>query len=126
MTLLLDSGALVAVERANRDVVALIKRELIGGREPLTHGGVIGQVWRGGQGRQVNLSRLLPGIEVAALDERLGRQAGVLLASARKADVIDAALVVLATDGDEIVTSGPEDLKALATAAGSQVDLILA
>jgi hypothetical protein len=40
---------------------------------PLTHGGVVGQVWRGGTGRQAPLARLLPGIEVAALDATLGR-----------------------------------------------------
>lgn len=42
MTLVLDAGALVAVERDNRDVVALIKRERLPGRTPVTHGGVVG------------------------------------------------------------------------------------
>lgn len=49
MTLVLDAGAFLAVEREDRDVVALIKRERIAGRAPVTHGGVIGQIWQIGR-----------------------------------------------------------------------------
>ncbi len=45
-----DAGAFVAVERGDRDVVALIKRERLAGRVPVSHGGVVAQVWRGGPG----------------------------------------------------------------------------
>lgn len=124
MTLVLDAGAFVAVERADRDTVALLKRERLAGRAPVTHGGVVGQVWRGGIGRQANLARLLAGVEVIGLDDALGRRAGVLLASTGGSDVIDAALVLLASDGDEILTSDPHDLHALAAAAGAHVELI--
>ena len=124
MTIVLDAGAFVAVERNNRDMVALIKRERLANRVPLTHGGVIGQVWRGGRGRQAVVARLIDGVDVRALDETLGRQAGVLLGAARAADVIDAAIVLLAEDGDEIYTSDPKDLRALARAAGIHVDLV--
>ena len=79
MSLVLDAGALVAVERARRDTVALIKQELLSGRVPLTHGGVVGQVWRGGAGRQANLARLLPALDIVPIDAALGRRAGVLL-----------------------------------------------
>lgn len=105
-------------------MVALIKRERREGRAPLSHGGVVGQVWRGGSGRQATLSRALPGVDVHPLDEDLGRRAGVLLGVAEQADVIDAALVLLAHDGDEIYTSDTGDLRDLAVAAGLQVDLI--
>ena len=124
MRLILDAGALVAVERAHRDVVALIKRELTAGRTPLTHGGVVGQVWRGGLGRQAPLARLLPGLEVAGLDELLGRRAGVLMGRARSSDVVDAALVVLAMDGDSVLTSDVQDLERLVEAADLHVDLV--
>ncbi|HUR75728.1 MAG TPA: hypothetical protein VMZ00_15715, partial [Sporichthya sp.] len=59
-----------------------------------------------------------------ALDDDLGRRAGVLLGRARQSDVIDAALILLAHDGDEVFTSDPADLRALARAAGVHVDLI--
>jgi hypothetical protein len=101
-----------------------LKRELLEGRAPITHGGVVGQVWRGGTGRQAAIARLLHGAEVVALDDDLGKRAGVLLARARKRDVVDAALVLLASDGDVILTSDPHDLRALADAAAIHVDLV--
>lgn len=121
--LVLDAGALVAVERSSRDVIALIKRERLAERTPITHGGIVGQVWRGG-GRQANLARLLPGLDVVALDTDLGRRAGALLARSRTTDVIDAALALLAQDGDEILTSDPDDLRVLVAAIGVHADII--
>jgi len=124
MSIVLDAGALVAIERGDRDIVALIKRERQAQRAPLTHGGVVGQVWRGGHGRQTNLARLLPGVEVSSIDDELGRRAGVLLGLAGRSDVVDAAVVLLSSDGDEILTSDVEDLRDLAQAAGRHVELI--
>ena len=124
MSLVLDAGGLIAVECGDRDVVALIKRERLAGRAPVTHGGVVGQVWRGGGGRQALLARLLPAIEIEPLDDDLGRRAGVLLGAAKASDVVDAAVVLLAGNDDEILTSDPEDLVALARAAGTHIELI--
>jgi len=122
--LVLDAGAFVALERLDRSVIALIKAERMAQRAPLTHGGVIGQVWRGGAGRQSNLARLLPGVEVVALDEQFGRKVGVLLAQTKTSDVVDAAVALLAKDGDEILTSDVRDLRPLVKATGAHVDLI--
>jgi hypothetical protein len=122
--LVLDAGAFVAVERGDRGVVALIKRERLAGRVPVSHGGVVAQVWRGGTGRQVPVARLLAGVDVAALDDGLGRRAGLLLARAGQADAIDAAVVCLAGDGDDILTSDVRDLEILARAAGVHVELM--
>jgi hypothetical protein len=122
--LVLDAGAFVAVERGNRDVVALVKRERLAGRPPVTCGGVVAQVWRGGHGRQVPLARLLAGVDVVPIDDSLGRQAGMLLARSGQSDAIDAAVVCLAADGDDILTSDPGDLLALAEAADIQVELV--
>lgn len=124
MSLVLDAGAFVAVERAERDVIALIKRELLAGRSPVTHGGVIAQVWRGGHGRQAEVARLLRGLDISALDEELGRRAGVLIGRSGTSDAIDAALVCLAYDGDVILTSDADDLKLLAESAGTHVELV--
>ena len=122
--LLLDAGAFVAVERDDRDVVALIKTELLANRAPRTHGGVVAQVWRGGAGRQARLARLLPGVDIVPLDAELGRSAGMLLKAARAQDAIDAALVALAHDGDDVLTSDVADIRALAAAAGVHVEII--
>lgn len=120
--LILDAGALLAVERGDRQVAALVKRERVAGRVPLTNGGVVAQVWRG-SGRQALLARLLPGVEVIGVGDDLGRRAGTLLARSGTRDAIDAAVVCLAADGDDILTSDPGDLQALVTAAGVFVEL---
>ena len=122
--LVLDAGAFVTVERGDRDVVALIKRERLAGRAPVTNGGVVAQVWRGGSGRQASVARLLAGVDIAPIDDSLGRRAGMLLARTGRADAIDAAVVCLAVDGDNIVTSDPGDLRILAEAAEVHVELI--
>jgi hypothetical protein len=124
LTLILDAGALIAVERGDRDTVALLKRELEDGRVPATHGGVVGQVWRGGSGRQAPIARLLAATEVHPLDDELGRRVGVLLERAKENDVIDAAIVLIAQDGDTILTSDSRDLTTLAAQAGKQVDIV--
>jgi hypothetical protein len=122
--LVLGAGAFVAVERGDRDVVALVKRERRAGRPPVTNGGVVAQVWRGGHGRQVPVARLLAGVEVSPIDDRLGRRAGILLARVDHCDAIGAAVICLAADGDDILTSDPDDLRTLAEAAGTHVELI--
>jgi hypothetical protein len=122
--LVLDAGAFVAVERGDRDVVALVKRERLAGRSPVTSGAVVAQIWRGGVGRQVPVARLLAGTDVTPVDNGLGRRAGILLARSGHTDAVDATVVCLAADGDDILTSDPGDLRALAEAAGIHVDLI--
>lgn len=122
--LILDAGAFVAAERGDREVVALVKRERLDGRPPVTNGGVVAQVWRGGHGRQAPVARLLAGVEVVPVDDSLGRRAGMVLAVGGGSDAIDAAVVCLAGDGDDILTSDPGDLSPLAEAAGVHVELI--
>ena len=124
MTLLLDSGALVALERNDRAMWLRLKAQVRAGTPPVTHGGVIGQVWRGGAGRQALLARALGGVEVVALDASLGRRAGLLLGRAGMRDVVDAAVVVLAADDDTIATSDPDDIERLVAASGRHVDVV--
>lgn len=123
MTLVLDSGAFVALERDERQMWVRLKAAQASGAVPITHAGVLGQVWRGGP-RQARLSQALEGIDVIALDEQLGRAVGRLLGAAGMSDVIDAAVVLLASDGDEIVTADRSDIETLAAASGRHVELI--
>lgn len=124
MTLLLDAGAFLAVERGDRDVVALLKKEYLARRSPLSHGGIVAQVWRGESGRQAELARLLAGVHVQALDEDLGKKAGVLLGKSRTDDALDAALICLAVDGDDVLTSDAADLRRLAESSGVHIELL--
>lgn len=124
MTLVLDAGALVALERGDRDMWTRFKAEKAVGGAPVTHGGVVAQVWRGGGGRQALLARALAGVDVVALDEELGRRAGVLLGRAGTADAVDAVVALLAADDDQLATSDPDDLIRLVRAAGRHVDVV--
>ena len=124
MTLILDTGALIALERNDRPMWRRLKMMLQQDDVPVTHGGIVGQAWRGRGPRETLLAKALAAIEVRPLDEALGRAAGELLAAARRRDVIDAALVLLAHDGDHIVTSDPGDLAPLARASGHHVEII--
>ena len=72
------------------------------------------------------LAKALDAVEVRPVDLWLGRAAGELLAATRGADVIDAALVLLSEDGDNIVTSDVADIAPLAMAAGRHVEIIAA
>lgn len=122
MTLVLDAGALIAFERRVPHAVARLEQSLATGERWLTHGGVIGQVWRD-PARQVPLGRVIRATDVRSLDASLGRAAGRLLAAAGTGDVIDAALIALMEDGDEVFTSDPDDLRALVDAARLEVDI---
>ncbi len=124
MSVVLDAGALLAIERGDRRIAALLKMELAAGRSPRTHGGVIGQVWRGGAGRQARLAKALQGVEIVAIDDALGRRIGILLGRSGRTDVIDAGVVLVADDGDEVFTGDRADLRELAAAAGRHLDLV--
>lgn len=123
MTLVLGSGALIALDRDERAMWVRLKAAHADGEPPVTHAGVLGQVWRGGA-RQARLARALRGIDLRPLDPPLGRAAGELLAATGVSDVVDAAVVLLSADGDEIVTSDVEDLERLARMAGRHVELV--
>jgi hypothetical protein len=123
VTLVLDSGALIAIDRNDRAMWTRLKAAYLADVVPVTHAGVVGQVWRNGA-RQAQLAHALAGIDIHPVDEALGRLCGELLAASRTADVIDAALALIAEDGDDIVTSDPGDLATLVAAAGRHVELI--
>lgn len=125
MRLVLDAGALLALERNDRAMWVRLKAALRDGAELLTHGGIVGQVWRSGGPKQALLARALPAVDVRPLDDALGRSAGAILAKTRGRDVIDAAVVALARSGDVIFTSDPGDLEVLAGASGAEVDLVV-
>jgi hypothetical protein len=93
------------------------------GDVPVTHAGILGQARRGGP-RQARLSQALAGIDVRALGEDLGRAAGKLPGTAGQSDVIAAAVVLIGHDGDDIITSDPEDVRPLAAASARHGELI--
>jgi hypothetical protein len=123
LTLVLDSAALIGLERNERQMWTRLKAAQLAGDPPVTHAGVVGQVWRGGS-RQARLSLALDGIDERPIDEPLGRAAGVLLGKTGLADVIDAVVVLISSDGDDIVTSDRDDFRRLVASSGRHVELI--
>ncbi|HVU04670.1 MAG TPA: hypothetical protein VHE30_23105 [Polyangiaceae bacterium] len=124
MTLVLDAGAFIALERNDRAMWRRFKGALLAGEVPVSHGGVVGQVWRAGGPRQTVLARVLASVDVRSLDEAAGRAAGQLLARSGRKDVVDAAVVGLAGDGDRILTSDPGDLEPLLRGAGVEAVVV--
>jgi hypothetical protein len=122
--LVLDAGALVAVDRDDRSMIARLRVAQQRGLELRTNAMVVAQVWRDRHGRQANLARLLGAVDVRAIDHQVGRKAGVLLGLADAADPVDACVVLLAEPGDLILTSDPGDLTRLATVAASRAAII--
>jgi hypothetical protein len=110
--LTLDAGALIAFDRNDRNVVALLKRALELGHSFAVPAGVVGQAWRDGR-RQARLGRLLGSaeVEIEPLSDRRAREAGQLCGATKTRDVIDASVVLCGKQrGHRIVTSDPNDL----------------
>ena len=109
----LDAGPLVAFERNDRRVVAIVARALEHGDKLMIPAGVVAQVWRDGR-RQARLARLLgaPICEVVPLDDAAARAAGQICGVSGTADVVDASVALVARQRDmRVVTSDPEDLR---------------
>ena len=123
--LVLDAGAFIAIDRGDRSVMARLEAAEADGIELRTSAIVVAQVWRDPAGRQARLARLLRAVDVRAVDDRLARDAGVLLGQAGTADPIDATVVLVAESGDQLLTSDPEDLRRLAATANVRAAVVL-
>ncbi len=97
MSLVLDAGALIAVERGDRGTAAVIEVARQEHRAVVVPAGAVGQVWRGG-GQQTRLAKLLNArdVLVEALTDAGARAAGVLCGATGTADVVDASVVLAA------------------------------
>lgn len=113
--LTLDAGALIAFERGDRSVVAVVVRARAHGQRLAVPAGVVGQVWRDGR-KQVRLARLLGSdvVEIEPLDDAGARAAGQLCGVTGTTDIIDASVVICARRRRQgIMTSDPRDLARL-------------
>lgn len=117
--LTLDTGALIALDRGDKRMIALLRQALSLGRAFRVPSGVVAQAWRDGR-TQVTLARFLRSeeVEIISLDDPLARSCGELCAAADTSDIIDASVVILARERrDPIVTSDPHALQRLDPAA---------
>jgi len=117
--LVVDAGALIAFERGDRHVAALLEATRRRKDRTVTSSGCVAQAWRGPGSRQALLARLLLGITEHSLNPDISEAVGELCAATRTSDVIDAHLALLAHDHDIVLTSDAKDLRTLRRAAGT-------
>jgi predicted nucleic acid-binding protein len=113
--LVLDAGALIALERRSGRMLALLREVTEARVAAHVTAGVVAQVWRGSP-RQHALVRLLrtQAVRVHPLTEAMAYRVGLLLAASSTSDVVDAHVALLARSlGAAVVTSDPEDLRRL-------------
>lgn len=107
----LDAGALIAIDRADRRVVRLLELA----QDVHVPAAALAQAWRN-PARQVRLARVMSaeGIVIHPLDAPGARAAGQLCAATGTSDVVDASVVLVARVVDGVtVTSDPDDLHRL-------------
>jgi predicted nucleic acid-binding protein len=113
MTTVYDTGVLIAAERDNRHIWADHRARLEAGVVPVTTAPVVAQASR--SSRQVQLRRFLRGCDIVAFEAIQAHPVGALLAKSATSDIVDAHVAVTASlTSAVVITSDPEDLRALA------------
>lgn len=107
----LDAGALIAVDRGDRRIIRLLELA----QDIHVPAGALAQAWRN-PARQVRLVRVLSseGVAIHPLDAASARAAGQLCAATATSDVVDATVVLVARVVEGVtLTSDPDDLRRL-------------
>lgn len=107
----LDAGALIAVDRADRRVIRLLELA----EDIHVPAGALAQAWRN-PARQVRLVRVVSAEDVMIhpLDAAGARAAGQLCAATATSDIVDASVVLVArVVGGVTLTSDSDDLRRL-------------
>lgn len=126
--LVLDAGALIALDRNDRSVWAMLRNAADDSAQVSVPAGVIAQAWRDGS-RQALLARALGHCDPVPLEGSLARATGLLCGRANTADIVDASVALIAaarsqTGPTALVTSDPTDLRHLLQTLGVSVRLV--
>jgi predicted nucleic acid-binding protein len=111
-----DAGGLIALDRNDRKVIALLARAAERGMRITIPAIALAQAMRN-PSRQARLRRLIRQVntDLIALDGPEATAVGLLLARSASADIVDAHVVLCAERrGQAVVTSDPGDLRRLA------------
>ncbi len=109
--LVLDAGALIAIDRADRRVIRLLELA----QDIHVPAGALAQAWRN-PARQVRLVRVVSsdGVVIHPLDDAGARAAGQLCAATATSDVVDASVVLVARLVNGVTVTGDlDDLRRL-------------
>ena len=123
MGLVLDSGGLIAFDRGDRGVAALVEATRRRRERIVTSSGCVARAWRGGGARQALLARLLRGLNEHGLGADVSRRVGEVCDDAGLRDVVDAHLALLAHDDDVVLTSDVDDVSVLIRTTGSTAEV---
>lgn len=113
--LTLDAGALIALERGDVRMRALLREAVRRNASVVVPSGVVAQAWRGGP-RQARIARLLDAesTDVEVLDHVMARAVGVICRRTGTRDVVDAQVALVArARGHAVITTDPDDLAKL-------------
>lgn len=113
--LTLDAGALIAAERGDRRMIALLERVLARSEALAIPAGVLAQVWRADP-RQHRLHLLIgdENSEIVSLDREEALRVGTICARTGSADVVDVSVALCAARrGHAVVTADPDDIAAV-------------
>ena len=103
-----DTGALVAIERRDRTMLAFMTAALAAGSRITVPSPVVSEWWRGQRGPA---ARILDAVVVEPLSASLAKVVGETLGAVRGATVVDAVVVASAARrGDLVLTSDLDDL----------------
>jgi hypothetical protein len=117
-----DAGVLVAADRDDRQVWADHKARLEAGALPTTTAPVVAQVSR--TPRQVQLRRFLQGCHIVPFAVPAAHPVGLLLAAASTSDVVDAHVVIVASQtATTVVTGDPDDISHLAANVATPINV---
>ena len=108
-----DAGGLIALDRNDRRVIALLARATELGMRVTVPATALAQAIRN-PARQTRLSRLIrqAATDLVALDGPDATAVGLLLAKTATADIVDAHVVICAQrTGQAIITSEPGDMR---------------
>ena len=111
-----DAGGLIALDRNDRRVLALVQRAIERGSQITIPATALAQALRN-PAKQVRLVRLIrqPSTALTPLDGPEATNVGMLLASTGTVDIVDAHVAVCARRTQQsVVTSDPKDLRRLA------------
>jgi hypothetical protein len=117
--LLLDSGGISYLAARTREAAATIRVFTRQGLWPPTvPTAALVESLTGHPGRDAMINRLLKGCTIGpAPSEALARRAALLRTAARRGSAVDAVVIAAAEPGGTVLTSDPDDLRALAAYA---------
>ena len=117
MSLVFDAGALIALERNDRDLWLALKRAASQSRDVIVPSTVLAQVWRADAAR-ARLAKVLEHCVIAPFDG-LAREVGALCGRAKTSDICDAHVALVASRAAFVLyTSDDGDLRHLLRVIG--------